>query len=303
MARVRSLPNLRALGVFEAAATQHSFTAAAATLGVTQAAVSKTVRLLEQELGCELFVRRGRSVVLTTPGSALLERCRSAFDHLEEGCALIAQGSNVGVSIAANTAVSHYWLAPLLHEFSAQEPGISVRLVTSDRDTDLTSGESDLAVLYGHDQRIGWTQARLFDERLVPVAARSWLEQQDLWGSLPLSATAIAELPILDHELAGAAWTNFGSWLRHAGISDQTQRHRVFSRYTLAVEAMLSGEGVALGSIPLLPAALHGHEVIQLSELTMNTDRGYHLAIRSGSTLCDHGQVLMNWLLDTAHRP
>lgn len=296
--RRHALPSLRALGVFETAARHENFTAAARDLNVTQAAVSKTIQTLEADLGCALFTRSGRTIRLTRTGRALYERTRSALDYLEEGCSQIRMGSGgTPVTIAANTAVSHFWLGSRLRRYADVAPSDSVRLITSDRDADLTDEDNDLAVLYGYDQRVGWSQAKLFDEELVPVASRRYLQEGGLLERLPLAPPLVAEQTVLDYELQGAGWMNFGTWLEWAGVHTRCRdRHRVFSSYALAIDAMLDGEGLALASRPLLSRMLAGGDVVEVSDLRLHTERAYYLGFRPGHKLREPAMRLFQWL-------
>jgi len=293
------LPSLRALAVFEVAARLENFTAAAGELCVTQAAVSKTIQSLEEELGCALFSRSGRTIHLTRTGRELYERARSAFDYLEEGCAQVrADIAGPSVTIAANTAVSHYWLGPRLRHYAEWAPGDSVRLLTSDRDADLLDEGNDLAILYGSPERMGWGQARLFDEQLVPAATRGYLADQGLVDQLPLAPEKLTGLTVLDYELHGAGWTNFSSWLDWAGVRTPARdRQRVFSSYALAIDAMLDGEGLTLVSRPLMPRTGAARDVVEVSDRWFRPDRAYFLAFRQDRELGAPAQRLFNWLL------
>ncbi len=296
--RRRALPPLRALAVFETAARHQNFTAAARELSVTQAAVSKTIQGLETELGCALFTRSGRTIRLTRGGRELYERTRSALDYLEEGCAQLRIGhEGKPVTIAANTAVSHFWLGPRLRRYTDYAPSDSVRLITSDRDADLTDEDNDLAVLYGYEQRVGWSQAKLFDEELVPVAARRHLRDAGLLDRLPLAPELVAGQSVLDYELQGAGWTNFGTWLEWVGVpGGPRNRHRVFSSYALAIDAMLDGEGLALASRPLLSRMLADGDVMEVSDLRLRTERAYFLGFRPERGLREPALRLFQWL-------
>lgn len=295
-----ALPPLRMLSVFEAAARFENFTTAANTLCVTQAAVSKTVQALEADLGCSLFVRSGRNIRLTLQGQELYEKTRSALNYLEESCTRIRVGRNeVSTTIIANTAVSHYWLASRLREYSLYAPSSSVRLVISDKDQDFFDVENGLAVLYGHKNRIGWEQTKLFDEEVFPVATKAFLEKHGLSDRLPLEPSEIAQLPMLDYDLCEINWIDFRRWLEWTGVTPGIyQPHRVFSSYVLAVDAMLAGEGFVLGSSSLLPEDLMNNDVVALSDRRFLTGRGYFLGFQSGAKLDDETQKLFQWLVD-----
>lgn len=296
------LPSLRGLVVFEVAARLENFTAAAGELCVTQAAVSKTIQSLEAELGCALFSRSGRTIHLTRTGRELYERTRSAFDYLEEGCGQVrAEIAGPSVTIAANTAVSHYWLGPRLRHYADHAPDDSVRLLTSDRDADLLDEGNDLAVLYGTAQRMGWSQVRLFEEELVPVATRGYLAEHGLLERVPLPPEELTRLTVLDYELHGAGWTNIGTWLEWAGVrSPARDTQRVFSSYALAIDAMLDGEGLTLASRPLLPRRGGARDVIEVSDRPLRTDRSYFLGFRPDRELAAPAKRLFQWLVGTA---
>jgi DNA-binding transcriptional LysR family regulator len=268
---------------------------------VTQAAVSKTIQALEENLGCALFTRSGRTIALTPKGQELYERTRSALDYLEEGCARIRAGQDeTSITIVANTAVSHFWLAPRLRRYSAYAPSASVRLITSDREQDLIDIEHDVAILYGYENRLGWNQVRLFTEELVPVAKRSFLAENNLSGQLPLSPETIATLPVLDYDLRDAGWINFSSWLAWSGAPNNSNDvHRVFSNYDLAIDAMLDGQGIALASRKLLMELLLNEDVVEVSDQQFRTDRAYFLGFRSGRELRPEAQKLHQWLLQS----
>src|SRR5512138_2489545 len=80
----RKLPSLNALRAFEAAARLSSFTAAAAELHVTQAAVSRSVKQLEAQLACSLFERHANALTLTDTGRLLLPELTASFDRIAD---------------------------------------------------------------------------------------------------------------------------------------------------------------------------------------------------------------------------
>ena len=181
MKRYRSsLPPLDALIFFEAAARENSFTRSAAELNVTQAAVSKRIRELEAHLGVPLFERRGRKLVLTRAGAALHDKTVMALEFLDSACKSLRDDGGEIVRIAANTAISHFWLGPRLKTFGLTDPPPAVEVRTSDRLSDIVDGENDLAVIYGYGDTPGWECTRLFPERLVAVASPDYLQSSGL---------------------------------------------------------------------------------------------------------------------------
>jgi len=129
---------------FEAAARHVSFARAAGELSVTAAAISQQVRALEEHLGQPLFLRRPHGLSLTETGLSYLTIVRDAFDRLGAGTDELFQGrTKDAVSVRVTAGFAHLWLAPRLHRFLAQEPGLQIRLLTTlwtpleiDRDAD-----------------------------------------------------------------------------------------------------------------------------------------------------------------------
>ena len=134
----RSIPSMSALATFEAAARLSSFTNAAAELGVTQAAVSRQIKLLEDDLNIRLFVRANRRVVLTAEGAALATNVSNAFGSMAEMIETIRQpvAENV-VQIGASLAFSHFWILPRLTAFRFQHPEIKLKLIADASITDI----------------------------------------------------------------------------------------------------------------------------------------------------------------------
>lgn len=297
----KPMPPIRWLYVFEAAARYENFTKAAQATFVTQAAISKTIKSLEDNLQCQLFTRHGRTVKLTQAGRDLYERTRSAFDYLEDGCSrLRADSTQKPVTILANSAVSHYWLGPLLRQYSAANPDSSVRLISSDRKQDWIDGDHDLAILYDDVQRLTWQLHHLFDEGLYPAASSSFVEQQALTQQLPLSIEQLLALPILDYERKEANWNNFTSWVNRTTDENKTPTYKatqIYSNYDLAVEAMLDDKGVTLISQHLAPANHKGLSITQLSDDIMYSGRAYYLGYPNNSKLSAEALSLKAFLL------
>lgn len=286
--------------MFEAAARQLSFTRAAKEFNVTQAAVSKRVRLLERDLGRQLFNRLGRSLELTPEGRRLFEAAENAFDFRDDACAALKGTAEPRVvTIAANTAVSHFWLGPILRAFSLENDAIPIQLLTSDRTPDLVNEHVDLAILYGRGARLGWHQVPLIGEALVPVAAPRCLVEHgvETVRCPSLEPSDIAALPLLDYEEREPDWVNLARWFKHVGVLQIPKAHlRRFSNYALVIEAAIAGVGVALGSRALLARYLANGELLEISDRAIHTGRGYYLAFSADKTLSQDANHLLRWL-------
>ena len=140
---------MAAIRAFEAAARTENFTAAAAELGMTQAAVSYQVKGLEERLGAPLFVREKGRVKLTPLGTRLLPALSSAFDTIEAAFATHREEDESLLTITTTHTFANTWLAWRLGAFQIEHPELAVRMTTSNELVDLRSGDADVAIRAG----------------------------------------------------------------------------------------------------------------------------------------------------------
>src|SRR6476469_2546163 len=168
---MRRLPPLAAIRAFEAAARTENFTAAAAELGMTQAAVSYQVKGLEERLGAPLFVRERGRVRLTPLGARLLPALSSAFDTIEAAFASHREEDETLLTITTTHTFANTWLAWRLGAFQIEHPELAVRMTTSNELIDLISGDADVAIRAGRGDWAGYDQHRLFESTFTPMAS------------------------------------------------------------------------------------------------------------------------------------
>ncbi|MBY6265486.1 LysR family transcriptional regulator [Azospirillum sp. 412522] len=241
---MRRLPSLNGLRAFEAAARHGSFTAAAAELHVSQAAVSRMVKLLEERLGFALFDRRANALVLTERGRALRPALTEAFDGIArrvEQVSAMRAGPVLTVGMGATVAVR--WLIPRLSGFHIDHPEIEVRIATGGAGAPMND-DWTCAVLLGDGQWPGYEAERLFSSSLQPVCAPR------LAAELRRPAD-LAGATLLHVSHWGEDWPR---WLAAAGVADPAAasgavsgaRGLSFGSYAMALQAAIDGVGVAL---------------------------------------------------------
>ena len=169
------LPPLSAVRVFEAAARLENFTAAAQELGMTQAAVSYQVKLLEERLGISLFQRTGRKVALTDKGREIAMVVSRAFDQMRQGFAALTQDHSTILTISCTNSFAHLWLAQRIGTFQMLQPGLAVRIDATDRVVDFARDGVDVAVRGGRGEWPGLDAKLLTHNRLAPLCSPSWL--------------------------------------------------------------------------------------------------------------------------------
>ncbi|MGB3315240.1 MAG: LysR family transcriptional regulator, partial [Albidovulum sp.] len=207
----RSLPPLDYLLFFEAVARHGSFTRAAEELNVSQAAVSKRVKVLEDWLGLPLVHRSGRNIALSRNGKTLATNTSEALDYLNTCLQQIRRATGADrLSFAANVAVAQYWLTPRINEYLLGPNAVPVTLTASDKDADLFDFEADAVFYYGSDIPAGWDGAPLFEEIWLPVAAPS------LIGSMQGFETKT----LLDFDKLTPKWINWGDFAALTGNNE-----------------------------------------------------------------------------------
>jgi LysR family glycine cleavage system transcriptional activator len=168
---MRRLPPLAAIRAFEAAARTENFTAAAAELGMTQAAVSYQVKSLEERLGAPLFIREKGRARLTPLGSRLLPALTSAFDTIEAAFATHREEDESLLTVTTTHTFANTWLAWRLGAFQMEHTDLAVRMTTSNELCDLRGGDADVAIRAGGGGWEGMEHHRLFESQFTPMAS------------------------------------------------------------------------------------------------------------------------------------
>ena len=195
MHRLRNLiPSANYLFAFEAAARRLSFTAAAKELNVSQPAVSKTIRLLEESTGLKLFRRESARLELTPEGQRLYQEVQASFDHLHMVISSLQRKYQKDIVRASFSAVFiSLWLLPRLNDFKNKYPEIALHIEESPKDyIDLTEEDIDLSARLGNGEWQGLRSWQLCLEETVCVCSPEYLEKNG-----PINAPA----ELLNHRL------------------------------------------------------------------------------------------------------
>jgi LysR family glycine cleavage system transcriptional activator len=210
---MRRLPPLSAVRVFEAAARAENFTAAAAELGMTQAAVSYQIKALEERLGAALFVRERGRARLSPLGARLLPALTQAFDMIEAAFASHRAEDEQLLSVTTTHTFANTWLAWRLGAFQMQHPDLAVRLNTSNELVDLRSGDADVAIRAGIGDWEGLECHQLLPITFTPMASPEFLSQVERDLGRPVQP---ADLPGLAMISPSDEWWDV--WFRDAGV-------------------------------------------------------------------------------------
>jgi DNA-binding transcriptional LysR family regulator len=232
---MRRLPSLNGLRAFEAAARHGGFVGAADELNVTQAAVSRMVRLLEERLELQLFERRPNGLALTPQGKMLQPGLTAAFDAIADHMAkVIAMKSTPVLTLGVGPSFAMRWLIPRLASFYAKHPDIEVRLATGGAINPFND-EWTCGILLGNGDWEGYTAEPLFSAELIPVCAPAIAKR--LKDPSQLAKESLLQV--------GHASEDWALWLDGAVLSLPPAAHAItFDNYGMAVQAAIDGLGV-----------------------------------------------------------
>lgn len=289
------LPPLDCLIFFEAAARHRSFSDAAVELLVTQTAVSKRIRQLEEHLGVALFTRSGRVIKLTEEGSKLAEQTATLLDFAENALVSVAARPDAPVRIAANSAVSLFWLAPRLKSFGLSDQACPVEMVSSDRAATLQDAENDIAVLHGAGSWHGRVSIPLFPDILLPIIAAGLARHLGLQSGQPLSLIDPDQRPpLLNFPRITPDWTNWDNWGNANEVA--TWSRTDCGTYARSIGAALQGKGIALASPHILSAELESGQLLQLAPVAQSDRQAYFLTCCTSRPLRPDARRLLDYL-------
>jgi DNA-binding transcriptional LysR family regulator len=298
MPDARRLPPLDLLLTFESAARHLSFTRAAEERFVTQSAVSRQIRALEDDLGVPLFRRAHRSLALTDEGRALAVVCTETLARLREAVERArAPRTRRVLTLSTTPGMASLWLIPRLARFVQRQPGVDVRLDVSFDRRDLVQDAIDVAIRLGRvDAPEG---VKLFDEEVLPVCSPSLLGPY----APPLAAPAdLARHTLLRmHDVARGPLQDWEPWLTAMGLPELEPRATLtFSNYDEVIAAAMLGQGVALGRRPLVDALLEDGRLVAPFKDAVGSPRAYFVVLNPASGNRPEARALVDWLLDEA---
>ncbi|MEQ9334601.1 LysR substrate-binding domain-containing protein [Thalassobaculum sp.] len=297
MATLRALlPSANALIVFEAAGRLGSFTRAAEELGISQAAVSFAIRKMEDELGTPLFRRRHRSVELTEAGRRFHPDVALGLTHIRKAAEdLTAARPDRHVTLSASTTFASFWMLPRLARFRADLPDIDLRIQTSDRDLDLTSEGLPLGIRLGRARSWpGCEAAVLIEEAITPIVAPAYIEQ---YGR-PAMAADIAGHRLIHLEEPFRPRATWEDWFADLGLPPPSRaKGLLINDYVLVVQAVLGGQGIALGWRYVTDRMVADGLLEYPSDHVLRTGRAFHVVWPAGREIGENARRVRDWLL------
>lgn len=252
------LPPLDLVRGFVAVGRRMSITQAADDLCVTQSAISKQVRALEDALGVKLLHRGYRQVSFTEAGERMFRSADAALQQLQDAVTGLTAAGKQPVTITASIGVSALWLLPRLGEFQRRHPKVDVRVAANNSVLNLAAEQIDLAIRYCAESQAPPTAVKLFDETIAPVASPA-LRLRSI-----TSPRTLARHVLLEYE-DRRPWLAWDDWLAARQWSPSQARGILrFNQYDQVIHAAVHGQGIALGRLELLAPMLQDGRLLVL---------------------------------------
>lgn len=294
---------LNALRAFEAAARHQSFSAAAAELNVTPAAVGQQVRNLESWLGIALFARASSGtarLMLTDVARTALPDIREGFDRLSIGLTLLKDSSvHAGLTVTVSPAFASKWLLPRIERFQQDYPDLNVLLDTNARSVDFQVERVDAGVRYGAGKWPGLTAVHLMDEVMFPVCAPDYARLKK--GKLTSKAL---EASTLIHDLSMANdrdYPTWRMWLDASGFNHVNATNGLRINNSASVlQAAIDGQGLALArSVMVKDDLAAGRLVRPFADKGVDCPltQAYYIVYRAECAELAKVKAFRNWLL------
>lgn len=285
-----TLPPLTSMRAFDAVARHLSFTRAAEELGMTQAAVSYQIRILEERVGAPLFLRKPRQIALSETGARLAPDVAQAFDILRNAFA-DSRGLVDGLlSVTSVPTFASHWLAANIGLFQLANPEIAVRVESSPHLVDFGTEEFDLAIRGTSKLQQGMVWHLLLKAEFAPMLSPRLVEEYQVRE--PVDLLRVPQITPDDPWLC--------TWLELVGVSMPPRPDRPFSRLgaqNLEVAAAIAGRGVAM-----VTPAFYGDEVasgrlVQPFDLKGWDGHGYYLTYPEARRNSPKIKAFRDWII------
>lgn len=290
----RRLPPMHALAAFEAVARHLSFTRAAEELCLTDSAVSHRIRQLEDHLGCRLFVRMSRQVVLTPQGEAFLVSVRECLRQLDDASWGLRNDGKTHLRISALPAFASYWLLRRIGDFQAAHPEVELEIETTAKLANLTQGAIQIGIRLGGGDYPGLESYRLFNDCLFPVASPRYIER---FGPMRSPGDLQGAVLLRNRKVPWRQWTEA------AGLAwGEPASGPIFSDGGSVLDACIGGQGVALGRTSLVAEAIEHGMLRAVGSFAARPAWQLHLVHSPESGRRIEVQKFKAWLLDACDR-
>ncbi|KIC20422.1 hypothetical protein RA20_08715 [Leisingera sp. ANG-Vp] len=280
--------------VFAVAARYGNFKRAAAELSVTPTAVSSQIKSLEAYLGCRLFDRSAQSVTLNETGRQFAEACEAVFARLDKAVQEVRQSaSRTSITVGVGALIGSQWLSKRLFSFWQRFPETGLHLQYSPGGVEFSDGQTDMMLAWGDGRWPGLISEPLLRFKTSPVISPSLLYSKPH----PARPADMLTLPLLH-------WKDQFDWLEwFAAMGVETGGRLpgvVIDDSSVLLRAVLSGQGVSLGLLPLIESELRSGQLIRPFKEDFAPSRSYHLVYPPDAMDQLQLKAFRNWIIEEA---
>lgn len=292
----RLLPSLEALVCFVAVARSGSFTSAATELSITQSAVSKQIKALEDALNCVLFDRHTKGINLNATGKVFLDELEPILHNLQRSVEKTKYGLHGhSISITCTTAVANYWLFSRIVKFNQIHPEIKVNVCATNGINEQLCTETDLGVLYGNGDWRSLSATEVIPEVVYPACGEHFVCDE------PQTPRDLLDLPLI--QLDAHQWNcmDWQDWFSHFGIDYQIPHNALtFNQITLTFDAAIAGLGVSLVWHAMAKTTIESGKLRRLGSFEFHTGRADFLVHAKFRPLSPQAEIFKSWLIASA---
>lgn len=293
------LPSTIALSCFASTARHLSVTLAAQELCLTQSAVSRQIKRLEEQLECILFLRVKQRLVLTEAGEEYAAQVIKYLSLLNGATAQLKSARKKQLRVGAEPSLTTRWLLPLLTGFQQKYPDVELDFATDVKNLYGAKLGFDIAILYGEGHWQGFECEFLLRPQMFAVCAPELLKKH---GKIVQKAD-ILRYPFL-HHMAPDTPSDLSAtqqWLKSVGLNNSEMAalsSQQYEHFQFLLDAALHGLGITVLPGYLIQIELDSGRLVKASETPMITD-SYYIAIRKDARDNVNCQRFKTWLLET----
>ncbi|MDN3611428.1 LysR substrate-binding domain-containing protein [Vibrio ostreicida] len=290
----KRLQHLSCLRYFEAAARLGSYSKAGQELFVTQAAVSQKLRQLENALGCKLFARQGRSMLLTTEGKKLHKKVSQAFELIVEGLNSTQDEPVEGVlSVATTPSFASRWLMPRLWKFSKEHPETLIRISANMNPREALTKEVDIGIgeLSAEGSDGSLVSEFLFDEPVFPVCSPELAKSMKLTHPSQLIHCWLIR-GIRTHHFSWEAWFKAANVQLEGNIIQWME----VETFDMGLNAVIAGHGVCPGTDSLAGDFIERGLLVKPFDISLSSGVEYSAVYQANSIRRSRIAVFTKWL-------
>lgn len=290
----------RSIVVFEAAARNLSFTQAAQELNVSQPAVSRQIRDLEDMIGCRLFHRNGNAIALTRSGQQLAEAVEAGLGRISNTIAAISEvWKSHSVAIRSHVALLSNFVIPLWTGTEAAGLDVAIEIQSARNDAPIAFEGPGIAILYGDGVWPGYAAERLLDDQLYPVCAPATCQR---YPGMEFRDVAREE-PLLQLSNYVDPEMNWSLWIERFGLKDAGKAGRsVLNDYEMLLQTCKAGRGIAIGSACIVAPSLEAGSLVRIGDVSIDTDFAYYLVYDQMIAESPRIRRLLKFFLENAAR-